>query len=282
LLLGLSVLAAAGILYTQTTGSGASDGTGVALAAISQAIPLHATAAVSGDSEALAKLDNDLQQLANLRRNLALPGMPGGADTWDELTRYAEAIIARRADIETVVSASAFVAQHMPVMLTASDELLTVSGSTAVVQEFQTRGATVQNSLALLAANVAGTDAEATVASIATNMAYLRMVTDALSGAATNLDVAPLDDATRELTLMPIISELMDIEAQVEPAVDANLAGIGNSLSGITAVSSSLLESEFSDIGSGGGGILAQPVLPIALLGFALSLVIGLIYMNSR
>jgi hypothetical protein len=73
LLLGLSVLAAAGILYTQTTGSGASDGTGVALAAISQAIPLHATAAVSGDSEALAKLDNDLQQLANLRRNLALP-----------------------------------------------------------------------------------------------------------------------------------------------------------------------------------------------------------------
>ena len=282
LLLGLSVLATAGILYMQATGSGSSDGAGVTLAATSQAIPLHAAAAVSGDTEALPRLERDLQQLANLRRNLSLPGMPGGTAAWDELALYAEAIVARRADIESVVAASAFVAQHMPVMLRASDELLNVSGSTAVVQEFQKRGAAVRNSLALLAANVAAADAEATVASIATDMAFLRMVTDALSGAATNLDVAALDDASRELALMPIVSELMDIEAQVEQAVDANLAGIGNSLSGIIAISSSLLESEFSDTGSAGGDILAQPLLPIGLLGLALLLVIGLIYMHSR
>jgi twitching motility protein PilJ len=282
LLLGLSVLATAGILYQQSTGGASSDGTGVTLAAISQAIPLHAAAAVSGDSEAISKLENDLQGLANLRRNLSLPGMPGGTAAWDEMTRYAEAIVARRADIESIISASAFVAQQMPVMLRASDELLGVSGSIAVVQEFQTRGNAVRSTLALLAANIGATDTDATVASIATDMAYLRMVTDALSGAATNLDVAALDDATRELTLMPIISQLRDIEAQVEPAIDANLVGIGASLSGIAAISSSLLESEFSATGSAGGGILAQPMLPFVLLGLALALVIGLIYMHSR
>ena len=266
----------------QSTGSASSDNSGVALAAISQAIPLHAVAAVSGDSEALPRLDNDLQKLADLRRNLSLPGMPGGTEAWDELTRYAEAILAKRADIEAVVSTSAFVAQHMPAMLSASDELLTVSGSTAVVLEFQNRGAAVQDSLELLAANLAAADAEAMVASIATDMAYLRMVTDALSGAPTNLDVAALDDATRELTLMPIISQLMDIEAQVKPANDANLAGIGTSLSGISAISSSLLESEFSDTGSGGGGILAQPLLPIGLLCFAFLLVIVILVMHSK
>ena len=154
LLLGLSVLAAAGILYTQASGSGSSNGDGVALAAMSQAISLHAAAAVSGDNDALAKLDNDLQRLENLRRNLSVPGMPGGSEAWDELTRYAEAILARRADIESVNAASAYVAQHMPIMLSASDELLTVSGSTAVVQEFRKRGIALQNSMEIGRAHV--------------------------------------------------------------------------------------------------------------------------------
>ena len=282
LLLGLSVLATAGILYLQATGSGLSNGTGIALAAISQAIPLHAAAAVRGEDDAFSKLENDLLDFTNLRQGLSLPGLPGGTAAWDELTDHAEFIFAKRADIESVVSASAFVTQHMPLMLTASDELLGVSGSTAVVQEFQKRGAAVQSSLALLAANAASGNAERTVAGIATNMAYLRMVTDALSGADTNLDVAGLDDASRELALMPIVSELMDIEVQVESAVNANLAGISSSLDGTVSVSNRLLESEFSDTGPGGGGILAQPLLPFVFLGLALLLVIGLIYMHSR
>jgi hypothetical protein len=35
-------------------------------------------------------------------------------------------------------------------------------------------------------------------------MAYLRMITDALSGTDTNLDVAALDDAVHEATLAPL------------------------------------------------------------------------------
>jgi twitching motility protein PilJ len=208
--------------------------------------------------------------------------MPGGTEAWDDLNRHAQAILAKRAAIESVGSAAAFVNQHMPLMLAASDALLNQSGATAIIQEFQSRGSAVQNSLSLLAANVGSRNAETMAATIATDMVYLRMVTDALSGANTNLDVVALDDATREVVLMPVISELMDIETQVESAVAANLAGISASLSGAADVSSRLLASEFSDDGSGDGGILAQPLLPLGLLGLALLLVVGLIYINSR
>ena len=282
LLLGLSLLATLGILYQQSSSSGSSDGTGVALAAVSQAIPLHARAAVSGDADGFPKLENDLQRLASLRRAASSLGMPGGTEAWDDLNRHAQAILAKRAAIESVGSAAAYVDQHMPLMLNASDALLNQSGATAMIQEFQNRGTAVQNSLALLAANAGSRDAETIAATIATDMAYLRMVTDALSGASTNLDVLALDDATREVALMPVISELMDIEAQVESAVAANLAGISASLSGAADVASRLLTSEFSEDGSGDGGILAQPLLPLGLLGLALLFVLGLIYSHSR
>ena len=282
LLLGLSLLATAGVLYLQSTSGSSSNGGGAALAAVSQAIPLHARAAVSGDADGFPRLTDDVQRLADLRQSSSLPGMPGGTAAWDELTRHARAILARRGDIESLVSAAAFVNQHMPLMLTASAQLLNQSGSTAVIQEFQNRGAAMQNSLAQLAANAGSGDAETRAATIATDMAYLRMVTDALSGADTNLDVAALDDATRELVLVPVISELMDIEARVESAVAANLAGIGASLSGAASVSSRLLDSEFSAAGTGGGGILAQPLLPFVLLGLALLLTAGLIFRHSR
>ena len=282
LLLGLSVLATAGVLYLQSTGSGSSDAASAALAAVSQAIPLHAAAALSGDEDGFPRLESDVQRLRNLRQGLALPGMPGGTGTWDELTRHAEAILAKRAEIESVISASVYVDRQMPVMLAASDQLLNLSGSSAVVLEFQNRGAAVRSGLALLAADIGSGDAENITATIATNMVFIRMVTDALSGADTNLDVAPLDAATRELVLVPVISELMDIEARVESAVDANLSGIGASLTGVASVSSSLLDSEFSDDGSAGGGILAQSLLPFIFLGVALALVVGIIFMHSR
>ena len=281
-LLGLSLLATIGILYQQSTSSGSSDGAGTALAAVSQAIPLHAAAAVRGDADGFLSLQEDLQRLANLRRASSSLGMPGGTEAWDELNRHAQAILAKREAIESIVSAGAFVDQHMPLMLAASDALLNQSGATATIQEFQNRGTAVRNSLALLAADVSSRNAGTITASIATDMVYLRMVTDALSGVATNLDVVALDDATREVALMPVISELMDIETQVESAVAADLAGISASLSGVASLSSSLLASEFSDDSSGDAGILAQPLLPLGLLGLALLLVAGLIYMNSK
>ncbi len=283
-LLGLSLLATASILYLRPNGSGASAGTDAVLAAASQAISLHAAAALSGDSDGFSHLEDDVQRLARLRRRSSAPELPGGKAAWDELNAHAQAILAKRADVESINAASAFVNQHMPLMLSASDELLNQSGATVVIQEFQKRGVAVQNLLALLAADVASGDAGATAAALATDMAYLRMVTDALSGADTNLDVAALDDVTREVALVPVISEFMDMESRVESAIAgvANLAGISDSLSGAASISSGLLVSEFSTVASGGGGILSQPLLPLGLLGFAFLLVIALIVMHSR
>lgn len=283
-LLGVSLLVAGGILYMQSSGSGSSDGTGAALAATSQAIPLHAAAAVAGDSNGFPGLAEDVQRLANLRRSASSLGLPGGASAWDELESHAQAVLAKRDDVEAIVSASTFVNEHMPIMLDASDQLMNRSGSTAVIQEFQSRGAAVRNSLAMLATNVATADAQTTAAAIATDMVYLRMVTDALGGADTNLDVAALNAATREVALVPIISELMDMETEVESAVAAaaNLDGISASMAGISSVSSRLLTAEFSAGGSGGGGFLAQPVLPLGLLGLSLLLVIGLVLTHSK
>ena len=147
-LLGLTLVAAAGILYLQSTSGGSSDGTGAALAAASQAIPLHAAAAVRGDADGFQKLEDDLRRLANLRRSASSLGLPGGAAAWDELNRHAQALLAKRADIEAIVSASTFVNEHMPVMLAGSDPLLIRSGATAVIQEFQNRGVAVQRLLA--------------------------------------------------------------------------------------------------------------------------------------
>ena len=196
----------------QSSGSGSSDGTGAALAATSQAMPLHAAAAVAGDSNGFAGLADDVQRLANLRGSASSLGLPGGASAWDELNSHAQAILAKRNDIEGIVSAATFVNEHMPVMLEASDQLMNRSGSTAVIQEFQNRGAAVQNSLAMLATNVATVDAQTTAAAIATDMVYLRMVTDALGGADTNLDVAALNAATRDVALVAIISKFINME----------------------------------------------------------------------
>jgi twitching motility protein PilJ len=282
LALGLCVIGTAGLLYLRSAESGSSDSATAALAAISQAIPLHAVAAASGDVESFPRLEDDVRRLNALRDNLPMPAIPGGAAAWDELTHHAEAIVAKRGAVEAVVTASAFVDERMPRMLAASDDLLGASGSTAVIQEFQKRGTAVQNRLALLAADSGTDDAESIAATIATDMVYLRMVTDALSGVDTNLDVTPLDDATRELALVPIISQLMDIEARVGAATEADLSGLGASLAGIAAVSDGLLDAEFSEAGAGGGGILGHPMLPFALLGLSLLLVIGLIVMHLR
>ncbi|MDX1404187.1 MAG: methyl-accepting chemotaxis protein [Woeseiaceae bacterium] len=281
LLLAVCIIGAAGLLYMPTGDGGSATETGAALAAISQAIPLHAAAAVSGNVDNFPRLEDDLRRLVTLRSNLSTPSIPGGAGAWDEMTHHAEAIVAKRGAIEAVVSAAEFVNEHMPRMLAESDQLLDVSGSTAAVQEFQKRGFAVMNRLSLLAANTAADNAESMAAEIATDMAYLRLVTDALSGANTTLDVLPLDDATRETVLVPMISVLMDIEARVEPAVEANLSGVGASLAGLAAVSDDLLDSEFSSAGSD-PGLLGSPLLPLALLGLALLLLVALVVMRSR
>jgi len=284
LLLGLSLLGTAAILYPQFFGRSSPASSDAALAAVSQAIPLHAAVALSGDSDGFTRLQGDLQRLASVRRRLSAPELPGPSSAWDELTGHAQAILATRADVESISAAAAFVNQHVPSMLGASDALVNESGANAVILEFRKRAISVQKMLALLASGVATGDNATTTAALTADIAYLRMVTDALSGLETDLDIRALDDVTREVALVPVISELMDVESQVEAAISgaANLAGIGDRLSAAGTIASGLLDAEFSTVATGGPDILSQPLLPLAVLGLALLLVIVLMIVHSR
>ena len=274
--IAVMIIVAAGILFLQARG--ASDATRSDFAALSQAIPLHASNALAGDAQGFTRLDADLKRLAQLRRSTSL-GMPGGDEAWDRMSQQATAILEKRSDVQAVNEASGLVRERVPVMLELSDVLLDRSGATAVIQEFQRRGAQMAQALGFIAG---AEDPAAVAASVAADAAYLRLVTSALSGERTNLDVVVLDNASREATLAPIAAELTDIEAQVARVVDSasQLEGLAKAQQSLSAQSASLYDA--SQSGEAGGGLLANPLIPLACLGVALLLLIWLAIVYSK
>jgi twitching motility protein PilJ len=282
-LLALALLASAGVTYFESDGNVAGDGNGAAFAAISQAIPLHATSAVSGSADGFVRLESDLQALAGLRRSTGSLALPGGAAPWDDLANHANAILENRANIDAINAAAAAVSQQMPVIITASDELLDRSGATAIIQEFQRRAAAVQLAVAGLTASAAQGNAAASSRAIATDISYLRMVTDALAGSSSNLDVTPLDASTREAVLAPISDSLAALTGQVQSAIQAagSLEGLNASIVGVKNAAAGLLDEQFTVIG-GDGGSLSGPWLSLGLLALALLLLIGLALLHGK
>jgi len=283
-LLAVSLLAAAGVMYLQSADGGGDGGPVPALAALSQAMPLHASAAVHGDPAGFDRLQEDVQRLSGLSSGGSSLSLPGGAGPWGDLEQHARAILAKRADVTAIADAAAGVEQNMPRLIAASDELLSRSGSTAIIQQFQRRGVAIQAAIAGLAGNTINANARTIAQTIATDMAYLRTVTNALGGARTNLDVAALDDTSKEVALVPVVSELMAMEAVVQAGVAAagNLDGLAASVAALTGIAGTLLANEFSSLGSGGGGILPLSTILFGLLALALLLLIGLVVIHAK
>ena len=278
--LAVALLATAGILYLGSGNSGGSDGNQAALAAISQSIPLHATSALHGDANGFSDLQTDVDRLARLRR--AAP-LPGSATAWDDLERNATAILAKKNDIEAITGAARLADERIPRLLTAADALLDQSSATDAIQQFQRRAAALQATLGGLAVSAANGNSIAAQA-VANDMAYLRAVTSALAGEPTGLDIAPLGTAARESVLVPVVSDLMDLEAPVAAAVQVapGLSDLGASTAGLAAAASSLLSGAFSTPGGAAGGLLGTPWLPIGLLLSALLLLVGLVVIHSK
>ena len=268
-------IAAAGVVYLQSQMS--SGGGHEALAALSQAMPRHAANAASGEPHGFDQLQTDIRRLDELTAAAGM-GMPGNSAQWAALKQSAEALMARRAGAESIASAVTTVNERTPMLLEASNELLGQSGATAAIQEFQQRAASLQQSVVALAAG--GDVAE----SIAADLAYLNSVKDALGGEQTELDVVALDDAARELVLVPVASELTEIETHVTAALaaSANAADLASLVGAVTAASDDLYANAFPASGSS-GGLMSLPWIPIGLIGFALVLVGGLylIYRKS-
>ncbi len=277
--IAILVIVAGGLLYLQPGGSGL-DLSRAEFAALSQAIPLHAGNALAGDSAELAMLDADLKRLVSLRRAAAL-SVPGGSSSWDKLSEHAQTILSKRADIEAINEASAVIKERMTFMLESSDGLLDQSGATAVIEEFQQRGAELVRSLDGL---TGAQDPVIVAGTVEGHMAYLRQVTDALSGASTEIDIVALDDATSESSLVPVVSELMVIEEQVSriSASAPQLTGLSAASQSLSTLGGSLYKASSSRPGSAVGGILANPLIPLACLGLALMMLGGLAIVHSK
>lgn len=279
-ILAVLIIAAAGFMYLQSSERGGADTSQLTLAALSQGIALHARDAIAGDANAFQRLETDLNQLRSLRRSST--GSPGNRQSWDQLEQGADGILGRREALEAIIAAAATADSGTPALLTAADDLLLESGSTAVIQQFQQRSVELQRSLGgLLNSNDPATDA----AAIAGHIVFLRQVVDALAGAGSELDVAPLDDATREATLVPMIQTLAEIEAQVNQALvgTGQLEGLKADLDSINGAAAALFEATSSISSSSSLPLfLSRPVIWQAMLGMALLMLIVLLVLQSK
>jgi twitching motility protein PilJ len=282
LLAGLTailLLVSGAILYLQPA-SGGSDPVTAELAALSQAIPLHAELAVRGDSGGFARFAADLDRMNAVRGGRSAGELPGSAGAWQQIDRLATTLLSRQADIEAIHAAAGFVNEHMPQMLDASNELLILSSATATIQEFQQRGAALQQNLAALATrpNLAP--------QVADDMAFLRQVVDALAGADSELDLTPLNAASRESALAPVVNELLGIEAQSNLAVTAaaQLGDLQEGLAELSQTSAGLLNSAFSAANGGTPSIVSQVIRypPLGMLGLALLFLAGMYFLHSK
>jgi len=272
------LIAAVVLAYFQTTGGNAQA---TELAALSQAIPNQASAALDGADGGFDRLDASLKRLAQLRRT-AGPAVPGSSSEWQQLESRTAAIVGKRSDVEAVVDAGKKIEATVGAILELSNELLDRSGATGIVLEFQQRASRIGQSAPGLATNPGATTV---VAGMSDDAAFLRTVSDALLGEDTELDVRPLNDEGREVGLVPLASHLTSIEAQLD-----RLNGGVSQLDDLVGIqveldaSAATLAGAFS--GSGSESPLPENLqiiwIPLGLMVLAIVLVVGLMALNSR
>jgi hypothetical protein len=229
LLVAVALLAAAGLVYMQPSGGAAGS---AELAALSQAIPVRTANALAGRDGAFDALERDLGRMAELRRG---SGAPGSAGDWQQLESRASAILTRRAAIE----AASGLRRTGNDIVRLSEELLTRSGSTAVIQEMQQRAADIASAASGLRG--AG-DPGAALSAIADNVEFLRSVRDALAGDASTLDVAPLGADGQAAAVEPLTALIADLETYVDTVRQntSQLTGLGSAQQGVAAAANSL------------------------------------------
>jgi twitching motility protein PilJ len=270
----LLIIAGALVYLQANTGS---DSSSSELAALSQAIPAQAAAALDGEEGAFDKLDSSIKRVASLRRG----GAPGSSSDWQQLESQASAILAKRSAVEAVQLAATQLGRDATAILDGSNELLDRSGATAAIQEFQQRADRIRRAAARLPAG-----GDTTANGVSADVAFLRSVINGLNGEASELDIRPLDDAGKEAAIVPLLGPIASLEEQ-SAALGANigqLGGLAATQAELAATANHLLDSAFSS--SAGSSILPAalhiPWIPIGLVGFALLLVLGLQVLHGK
>ncbi len=278
--LAVLIVGAAGLMYLQSGNSGGADSSRSTFAALSQGIPLHVGEALAGDASGLQRLDGDLEKWRSLRGSVSTA--PGNRNNWDQLTQGAAAILARRESLEAIINAASAANRGMPGLLAAADELLGESGATAAIQQFQQRGAALQQTLADL---LQSDDHAQSSARIAADLTYMRQLLDALSGADSELDIAALNATMIESTLAPMTSEFVTMESELTLALSNTdaLAGLDGDIAAVnTAARSIYAAASRGSADSAMSGVHANPLDWQAMLGVALLLLIGLFVLHSK
>ncbi|MDZ7642784.1 MAG: methyl-accepting chemotaxis protein [Woeseiaceae bacterium] len=207
--------------------------------------------------------------------------VPGNSDRWDELLSGGQSIVDGREDIAALTQAADGVAANTPDLLAAADNLLEFTGATAAVQAVEGRALALQDAVAALP----GSDRpDALASSIAEDLARLRQVSDALGGAETPLDIAPLPEAARSGPLASFNAALAAVEANAEQALDnvAAAASLRDDAAGVITAADDLRGALTGTAGASAAAFLGHPWLVPGLLGAALVLVIVLAIMHSR
>jgi twitching motility protein PilJ len=277
LLATVLLLAAAALVTMRGSGEGSSA---AELAALSQVVPSRAASALRGETGAYDELNGTVTRLAELRRTTG-SAAPGSPAAWQALVSRASAILGERKDVEAMHSAAAEVAARADAIVQMSDGLLDRSGSTAIMQEFQQRANRARQFALSLRQTPTATDATA----LADDVAFLRSVTNALAGEASTHDIRPLNAAARETTLLPIISDLTELEAQTEIIV-ASVHKVSALAAPLAELQDNAATLASAFVGSGSTsplpGFLQADGLPIALIGLAIVLLLLLLLLNMK
>jgi len=280
LLAAVLLAAAAGVLWWQWSGSDDDSAVNAEAVGVAYTVVNNATLSLPGTSESrYERLESSLERLESLRASS--DELPGDPRAWTSLEENARAVLAAREDSEALRSASATAAARVDDLLAASDPLLEASGATAVVQEFQRRAFNLQSALERLPDQA---DAAEAVQQIRDHLAYLSQVTNALAGEETELDVAALSASNRDTVLAPLAAILAEVETAAGTAVTAatDRGDLGPRLDALSAAAAGIQRAASADRGAPAGGFLADPVLPLILVGLALLLLVILVWMHSR
>jgi len=270
------LLVSAALVYLQQGSGSASP----ELAALSQSVPSLARGALRAEEGAYDELDAGVSRLDDLRR-AAGTSAPGAAAAWQSLTAAAAAILNDRNDVEAMNAALTVAATRAAAIVQMSDGLLDSAGSTAIMQQFQQRADNVRQLAISLAQAPDAVNANAMLEDIA----FLRSVTAGLAGEDSQYDIRPLGGAARENTLVPILADLGELEAQSQ-IISTNVTKVAGLAATLTELdeSASRLGRAFANSAGGGvlPGFLQSALIPLVLIGLALIFVLVLLILNSK
>lgn len=269
----LLLVAAAALIYLQPAGV---SPTAAQLAGLSQVIPAQAQRALDGENDAFAQLQSSIASVATLRRT----GAPGRSADWLQLESRVAAILAKREDVNAVLTAASRSNAAATSLVVLTDELLSRSSATLALQEFQQRADRIRETSADILAG-----GESAASSIAEDLGYLRNVVNALAGEPSDLDIAPLNQEDRDIALAPVVDRLASLEDQSR-VLSANVGAV----SALVNTHSELAASADTLLGSFDVGAVTSPLpaslhnvwIPIGLIVLAALLIPALISLHNK